>query len=276
MSARTVSDYQHQARKYIEPALGKRKVADVTRRQVELMIEPLPRVQRNRVLALTSRLFSLFEAWEWRPQNTNPAKGIERAREEPRDRILSPTEAAAFAAALNDAEERHPAPVAAIRFATVTGLRIGEILAIQWKHVDFEVGRLTMGATKTGRRAHDLAAAALAILTDLPRIDRWVFTTGGRVPVTYRWVRKVFLAVAGDAGLENVRLHDLRRTVMTTAAAAGVATHVLRDFLGHKTTVMADRYIRDVGNPVRKARERVGATMAAMMRGEGGDVVKIR
>ena len=52
---------------YIRPALGRRKVADVTRRHVEQMIEPLPRVQRNRVLALTSRLFSLFEAWEWRP-----------------------------------------------------------------------------------------------------------------------------------------------------------------------------------------------------------------
>ena len=138
LTARTVSDYQYQARRYIRPTLGRRKVADVTRRHVELMIEPLPRVQRNRVLALTSRLFSLLEAWEWRAQNANPAKGIERAREEPRDRTLSPTEVGALAVALNDAEERHPAPVAAIRFAAVTGLRIGEILAIQWEHVDFE------------------------------------------------------------------------------------------------------------------------------------------
>lgn len=265
MTARTVTDYQHQARRYILPALGKRKVADVTRRHVEQMIEPLPRVQRNRVLALTSRLYSLFEAWEWRPQNTNPAKGIERAREEPRDRTLSPTEIAAVSAALNDAAERHPAPVAAIRVAAVTGLRIGEILSIQWEHVDFESGRLTMPATKTGRRVHDLPAAALAILTELPRINPWVFTSGGEVAVTYRWVRKVFLSVAEAARLEDIRLHDLRRTVMTTAAVAGVGTHVLRDLLGHKTTVMADRYIRAVGNPVREAREQVGAAMAAMM-----------
>ena len=276
MTERTVSDYQHQARRYIRPALGRRKVADVTRRHVEQMIEPLPRVQRNRVLALTSRLFSLFEAWEWRPQNTNPAKRIERACEEARDRILSPAEVAALSAALNDAAERHPAPVAAIRFAAVTGLRIGEILAIQWDHVSFESRRLTMPATKTGRRAHDLPAAALAILTELPRINAWVFTSGSEVAVTYRWVRKVFLAVAETAGLGDVRLHDLRRTVMTTAAAAGIGTHVLRDLLGHKTTVMADRYIRAVGNPVRDAREQVGAAMAAMMTGKSGDVVSIR
>ena len=55
---------------------------------------------------------------------------------------------------------------------------------------------------------------------------------------------------------------------MTRAAASGVGTHVLRDLLGHKTTAMADRYIRAVGNPVREAREKVGAEMAAMMGGE--------
>ena len=92
MSPRTVVEYRKQARRYLLPALGRRTVASVTRRHVEMMIGPLPSVQRNRTLALTSRLFSLFEAWEWRPQNTNPARGIERAREEARDRILSPTE----------------------------------------------------------------------------------------------------------------------------------------------------------------------------------------
>ena len=265
MTPRTVSGYQQQARRYVAPALGNRKIANVTRRHIEVMVESLPRVQRNRVLALTSRLFSLFEAWEWRPQNTNPAKGIERSREEARDRILSPTEIAALSAALNDAAERHPAPVAAIRLAAVTGLRIGEVISIRWEHVSFESSRLTMPATKTGRRVHDLPAAALAILTELPRVNAWVFTTGGEVPVTYRWVRKVFLAAAEAAGLRDVRLHDLRRTVMTTAAAAGVGTHVLRDLLGHKTTVTADRYIRAVGNPVRSAREQVGAAIAAMM-----------
>ena len=58
---------------------------------------------------------------------------------------------------------------------------------------------------------------------------------------------------------------------MTRAAASGIGSHVLlRDLLGHKTTTMADRYIRAVGDPVREAREQVGAEMAAMMDGEGG------
>ena len=278
LTARTVEGYRQQARRYVEPALGSRKVAEVCRHHVERMLGALrdSPVQRNRVLALTSRLFAVFETWDWRPQNSNPAKGIERAREEARDRILSPTEIAALSAALNELEERHPAPVAAIRFAAVTGLRIGEGLAIEWEHVDFESGRLTLPSTKTGRRVHDLPAAALAILTELPRINRWAFTSGREAAVTYRWVRKVFLAAASAAGLEGVRLHDLRRTVMTTAAAAGVSTHVLRDLLGHSTAVMADRYIRAVGDPIREARKQVGAAMASMMEGSGGEVVPLR
>ena len=275
MSARTVKEYRKQAHQYLVPALGKRKIRDVTRRDVETMVEPLPKVQRNRVLALVSRLFTLFETWEWRPQNTNPARGIERAREEARDRTLSPTELSALAEALRRWEDRHPAPVAAIRLAAVTGLRIGEILAIRWEHLELDTGRLTLPATKTGRRQHDLPAAALAILTDLPRINEWAFTTGRDVPLTYATVRNTFRKAAITAGLVDVRLHDLRRTVMTRAAMAGVGTHVLRDLLGHRTTAMADRYIRSVGNPVRDAREQVGAAMAAMMQGEpASDVVQ--
>ena len=273
MAARTVKEYRKQALQYLVPALGKRKIRDVTRLDVETMVEPLPKVQRNRVLALVSRLFTLFETWEWRPQNTNPARGIERAREEARDRTFSPTELSTLAEALRHWEDRHPAQVAAIRLAAVTGLRIGEILAIRWEHLDLDTGRLTLPATKTGRRQHDLPADALSILTDLPRINEWAFTTGRDAPVTYKNVRQIFAKAAGTAGLVDVRLHDLRRTVMTRAAMAGVGTHVLRDLLGHRTTAMADRYIRFVGNPVRDARELVGAAMAAMMQGEPGSEV---
>ena len=267
MTETTARKYRNQADNYLRPALAKRRVADVTRPDIDAMVKRLARTPtlRNRVLAFTSRLFNLFETWEWRGQHSNPVRGIDRAREEARDRILSPTEIAALSTALAEADAVNPASISAIRFAAVTGLRIGEILAIEWAHVDHDSGRLLLPKTKTGRRYHDLPSAALAILADLPRINAWCFTTGRDAPIMYRTVRAHFAAIAKAAGIEDVRLHDLRRTVMTTAAAAGVGTHVLRDLLGHKTTVMADRYIRAIGNPVRDAREQVGAAMAAMM-----------
>ena len=273
MSERTVVDYRLQAGRYIEPALGTRKVGDVTRRHVELMVDSLPRVQRNRVLALTSIVFNLFELWEWRPGYSNPTRGIERSREEARDRVLSPSELAALSSALTETAAQHPAAVSALRFAAVTGLRIGEILAIEWDHVDFEAGRLALPKTKTGRRVHDLPAPALAILTALPRFNGYVFTTRGDASLTYRWTRKVFLLAAKRAGLADVRIHDLRRGYMTNAAAAGVGAYVLRDLLGHKETRVADAYVRVAGDPVRRAREQVSGAVAAMMASTSGEVV---
>ena len=270
----TVRKYRTLTDRYIRPTLGSKRVADITIRDVEQMAKKIASdVQRNRTVVFASRLFNLFETWQWRPQHTNPARGIEKAREEARDRTLSPTELAALSEALSKVEGRHPAPVAAIRFMTVTGLRVSEVLGIRWEDVNFESGRLKLPTTKTGRRTHDLPTPALAVLTGLPRINDWAFTTRRDVPTTYRHVRKVFLGVLKAAGIADATLHDIRRTVMTAAAATGIGTHVLRDLLGHKSTAMADRYIRAVGNPVRDAREQVGATMAAMMTGTSGDVV---
>ena len=263
----TLNEYRLQASKYLGPELGRLKIAEVQREHVEKMVGPLPRTQRNRVLAFTSRLFNEFERWDWRSQHSNPCYGIEKSREEARDRVLSSSELAALAKALNQHEGQHPASVAAIRVAALTGLRIGEVLGIQWQHIDFERGRLTLPETKTGQRIHDLPAPALALLSELPQFGTWAFTNTGTAATTYRTVRKHFAEITAAAGIEDVRLHDLRRTVMTRAAASGVGTHVLRDLLGHKTTTMADRYIRAVGNPVKEAREQVGAEMAAMMGG---------
>ena len=271
----TVQNYRQQAARYLRPALGERRLEDITRDDIERMVERLGAVapvQRNRVLAFTSRVFRLFEDWGLRAQHTNPVRGIERSREEARDRVLAPSELAALGEALGRAESDKPAAVAAIRFAALTGLRIGEVLAMRWEHVDAERSAVVLPQTKTGRRVHGLPTAALELLAGLPRINGHVFTSGHGAerdaPVSYRSVRAAFSAIAGDAGLVDVRLHDLRRTVMTTAARAGLGSHVLRDLLGHRTTAMADRYVRHVGAAVHEAQERIGAAIAAQLQGE--------
>ena len=264
MSARTVGDYHQQCNRYILPALGKRKVADVRRQDVEAMVRPLKPVQHNRVLALASRLFTLAERLEWRPQHDNPARGIERHREQPRDRVLSTAELGALAKALADVESASPAAVAATRVAMVTGLRIGEVLSMRWEHVDMESGRVILPATKTGARVHDLPTPALEVLAALPRINGWCFTTGTDAPITYKTARKVFARAAAAAGLEDVKPHDMRRTVATAAAAAGMGAFVIRDLLGHAGVAMANRYVRRAG--VRDAREQIGGAIAAAMK----------
>ena len=275
MKRRTVADYDSQCRAVILPALGAMPVASVEACDVEAMVDPLKPVMRNRILALTSRIFTLAERWEWRPQRTNPARGIERSVETARDRVLSPAEYETLAGALADRAEHNPAAVAAIRLAAMTGLRIGEVLAVQWEHVDHDTGALLLPDTKTGRRWHDLPAAALAVLGAIPRINAWCFTNG-RTAISYKHTAAVFRDVTASAGLDNVRLHDLRRTVATRAAASGLGILELRALLGWKTTAMPARYVALSGDGIREHRRRIGDEVAALMEGGTDNVVPLR
>ena len=275
MRPRTVQEYATQCRAYILPALGDMPVAAVEIHDIEAMVDPLKPVLRNRVLALASRIFTLTEHWGLRPQRSNPARGVERSVESARDRTLSPAEFAPLAVALADRAERNPAAVAAIRFAAMTGLRIGEVLAVQWQHVDMETGALLLPETKTGRRWHDLPAAALAVLDTLPRINGWCFTNG-RAAIGYKHTAAVFREVAAAAGLEDVRVHDLRRTVATRAAEAGLGVLELRALLGWKSTAMPARYVSLAGEGIREHRRRIGDEVAALLEGGEDKVVPLR
>ena len=262
MAPRTVSLYRRMS-KAVYRRLGKRRIEDVVRKDVQAMVRNMAPMSANRTLDFTRRVFNEFEKWEWRARHTNPVFGIERAREVPRDRTLAPSEMAILAQALDDAASARPA--AAIRLCAVTGLRVSEVLSLRWEDVDFETGLFTLRHTKTGRRRHHLSQPAIEIIKKQPKVNAWIFTTGRNASITYRYTCETFRRVADAAALKDVRLHDLRRTFMTAAAAAGLGTHALRDLLGHRTTTMADRYVRTVGAPVAEARERIGQMVASAM-----------
>ena len=266
ISERTVGEYRKQAQRYLLPALGGLDIGRVQRHHVERMVDPLRPVLRNRVLALTSRIFRYFEDEGHRRQYDNPCRGVERSREEPRDRTLTPTEIAALGRALT-ASNIDPCPAAAIQFAMLTGLRISEVLSMRWECVNFESGSVLLPVTKTGRRNHPLSTPALSVLAGLSIRGDYVFCAASLQQLSYWAVRQAFLKVVEEAGLSDVRLHDLRRTFMTRAAESGINPHTLRDLLGHKTAAMADRYIRRANLPVVDATEAVSGAMAAMMDG---------
>ena len=172
----------------------------------------------------------------------------------------------------------NPGAILAIRLAAVTGLRIGEVRNIRWDDIDFQGCAVVLRKTKTGRRIHTLPSAALALLVEVPRLGACVIP--GRnpdTPLDYSSIQRHWVMACKAAGVTGARLHDLRRTIMTEAAALGVGAHLLRDMVGHKTTAMADRYARQAGAPLTELRERMGASMAAKMAGKKeADVVEIK
>ena len=139
LSPRTLVEYRRQANGTIRPALGNLKIAEVARADVERAVAKCAPVERNRQLAFLSRLFNLAEEWEWRSPNTNPARRIEKAREEPRDRVLAPSEIQALGAALSEIDS--PFAAAALRFLMLTGWRNGEAPSDRMGQGEFRDGR---------------------------------------------------------------------------------------------------------------------------------------
>ena len=269
MTPSTLKAYTNQCRRYVVPQLGRLHVEKVTRRDIERFAERMADVptMRNRTLALVSRLFTLAEHWEWRPQRSNPVRGVDRAREDARDRTLSPSEFGRLADALESLDTRYPSAVAAIRVAAMSGMRISEVLSLTWEGVDVETGRAILAKTKTGRRVVPLSGPVLAIVTAQPRIagNPYVFHGARSAAVGYSLVRRVFATACREAGLEDIRLHDLRRTVATNLAGAGLGAFTIRDVLGHSTLTMSNRYVRMASDALTEATERAAALTADAM-----------
>ena len=220
-------------------------------------------------------LFNYAESLEWRGQHTNPCRHVERSREQPRDRVLSPTEIQEIAGALDALGE--PVAAGAIKFLALTGWRTGEALGLKWEHLDLETGRVTLPSTKTGRDTRTLAGLALQLVKAMPRRSNnpHVFPWRGRKPLPYHQVHRRFADACEAAGVADVRLHDLRRTVATNAAAAGLSVFLLRDLLNHKTVAMANRYARQAGSALQHAQDEAAERMAGMMAGASGEVVEL-
>ena len=276
LSERTANGYRKQAGCTLRPKLGTMKIKDVTRRDIELALAKVAPVQRNRQLALASRLFNLFETWEYRPQHTNPVRGIEKAREEPRDRVLAPSEIEALAGALASISGEIFA-VTAIRCLMLTGWRSGEALALRWADLNFETGEALLPSTKIGRDNRPVGAFALELLAGLPRVNGnpFVFAGARGAAIGYRKLRLVFASAGEAAGIPDCRLHDIRRSVATTAAASGLSVLLLRDLLGHKSVAMANRYARRAGSALQETVDASAERMAGMMGGKG-EVVPLR
>ncbi len=161
----------------------------------------------------------------------------------------------------------------------MTGFRIGEVLGLRWENVNLESSRMVLPKTKTGRRIIPLVDPVIDTLTQLPRVNgnEWVFVGAyENTHITYRTLRKYFAMATSQAELEDVKLHDLRRSVSTSLAATGANAFILRDVLGHATIAMSNRYVRLASEALREAHEKAASMMWRAMMGNKASLLLLR
>jgi integrase len=198
----------------------------------------------------------------------NPAHGVKKAGVRKMERFLSETEIARLAEALETdaAASGNPYPAAAIRLLMLTGCRRSEIIGLRWQDVDFERQCLRLPDSKTGQKIVYLNAPATLALNELPRVSGNPHViVGARVGAPLRGIDKTWFRVRGAAGLDNVRLHDLRHSFASVGAAGGLSLPIIGALLGHKHATTTARYAHLSADPLRAANDAVGARIAAAM-----------
>jgi len=262
--------------RHILPALRKRKVAEVARADVLKLHHSLREApyEANRTLALISKMMNLAEAWGLRLDGTNPCRHVKRYAEKKRERFLTGAELARLGEALSEAErtqEVTASVIAAIRLLLMTGCRLNEILTLRWDDLDMEGQCLRLPETKTGAKVVQLSAPALEVLSKIERRDDNPYVIVGKKLGSHLVnAQKPWRHIRAHAGLDDVRLHDLRHTFASVAAGLGEGLPMIGKLLGHTQAATTHRYAHLASDPVKQSAERIGAAVAGMLKGDDG------
>jgi integrase len=207
----------------------------------------------NKMRELLRLMFSIAVKNDW--MDYNPVSAVPRAKTQSRERFLSADELARWFRAVSELQRETTRDF--LLMALFTGARRSNVCAMRWSEIDFERRVWTIPGIhfKNGEPMPVvLVDQALAILER--RKDesqsQWVFPGGGRtghlVEPKAAWQR-----VAKEAGLKDVRLHDLRRTFGSWMAAGGSSLQIVGKALGHKSQAATQIYSRLALDPVREA-----------------------
>lgn len=267
----TGREYKHALRRYILPALAKLKVREVTRAdvaQLHLSMSDRP-YQANRTIEVLSKMFNLAEEWGFRPEGTNPRKRVKKYPEKKRERFLSAAELQRVGEVLLEMEAERiemSSAIAAIRLLMLTGCRLNEILKLEWQHVRLRAGELHLPDSKTGGKIVQLGDAAVAVLRALPRLEDnpWVIT-GKLQGARLTDLQPFWQRVRARAGLNGVRIHDLRHTFASVAAAKGLSLPMIGKLLGHSQVQTTARYAHLAQGTVKEAANDVSEMIAGRM-----------
>ena len=241
------------------------RLVDITRATIEALHRSIGKktpVQANRLLQLLSSMFSQAILWGYL-KTANPCQGIKKFREVSRDRFLSGEELARFFEALDLTE--NPAFKDYILLSLFTGARKSNVLGMRWKDIDFErnVWKIPGEVSKNGEPMQiPLLPDAVGILKQRRAETSSVFvlpgpgSTGHYTTPTHAWE-----TLLKRAELEDLRIHDLRRSMGSWMTIQGASLPLVGKALGHKTSQATSIYARLNLDPVRAAMDQAVEAM---------------
>lgn len=274
-------DDERSIRKYILPQWSGMKARDLKRSDVAWLHrkvgEQYP-YAANRLLELLSKMFELARIWDVIEDTaTNPARGVQRFKEKSRDRYVTHEELPRLMQAID--RDSNVYARYALWLYLLTGLRKSELLAREWRDIDWDREEIRIKETKNGRPHYlPLSSAALQVLKQIPRQQGSPYIFPGAIAGCHMInIDKAWRRIRKAAGVEDVRLHDLRRTVGSWLAQGGNSLHLIGKVLNHKTAKTTAVYARFADDSVRSALESLGRQIVgAAGRSSPANVIPIK
>jgi len=311
LKKRTFDNYADILDRLVLPAVGHLKVDAVKPEAVAKMHADWSHTpfQANRMLAVLSSMYG-WGSWPntFVPEGFNPTKKVPRNKEPGRSCRLTSAEMARLGAAIRQAEtvgvpwkvtcekptvkhlgknpgERrtvvNAGAAAAIRLLIFTGARLREVLNLRWSEVDLDYGALTLSDSKTGGKLIVLNGPAINVLEGLPRVSQFVIPgeprqgpSGEPIDKPRSDLQRPWTAITKLAGLEHIRLHDLRHSFATKALSEGKELLIVSKLLGHARVATTQKYIHLATKPMKKASNSVGSRIEKEMGEERSIVAK--
>ena len=269
----TREEYSRSVRLFVDPVIGELRVPEVQRKDIAALHHGLrdKPYQANRTLGVLSKMFSLAEVWGWRPDGSNPCRHVKRYKEHKRERFLSPEETERLGQVLRDVEEEMPSAVAAFRLLLLTGCRMSEIRDLRWEYVQDDC--IELPDAKTGGRVVPLGPEARAVLSSIPRDEDNPWVIAGRLPGSHLTdLQRPWRRIRKQAGLEDVRIHDLRHSFASRALALGESLTMIGKLLGHTQVQTTARYAHLARDSIQTAAARITGSIGGNLL--GGDEMK--
>lgn len=299
----TADSYDQALKLHVLPQLGRRRLTEIRPIDIEkihagMMDRP---AQANRTLAILSALWSWAEKRKMVPAGPNPARGVEKADVDRRERFLTERELRRMSEAMVSAETdglpytvnevgpkaKHapkpenryrkldPFALAALRLLLLTGARLREVLHAKWDWVDIERGMIFLPTSKTGRKTLYLSRAAVELIQGLPRIvgNPYLFP-GEREGRPRTDLKKPWDAICKAAGIEGVRVHDLRHSFASFGAGQSLGLPIIGKLLGHTQASTTARYSHLDDDPMKRAANLIGDKIVRAMKGGANDESK--
>lgn len=239
------------------PYFGDHELTEITPLLVERFIakrvkDGVMKSTINRDLSCLKKMFN--KAIDWNYLNENPLTKIKLFTEKDnvRGKVLSEEEEARLLSACP------PHLKSILIFALNTGMRLGEILNLQWNRIDFEARRIRIEKTKSGKTRfvpiNDVLFDELNRLAKENGQSPFVFTNPktGMPPTT---IKTALRAACRRSGLERIWCRDMRRTFATRILQKGADIETVRSLLGHYSISVTQRYVHSNEEKRREAVE---------------------